>query len=48
MKIITRNEAKIAGEKYYFTGIPCPYQHIDYRRVFFKILLKEGTVRISK
>lgn len=31
--IISRAEAKAAGRKRYFTGIPCPYGHIMERQV---------------
>lgn len=33
MKIMTRQEAKAAGLKRYFTGKPCPHGHISMRRI---------------
>lgn len=33
MNIITRKDAIIKGEKYYFTGQPCPLGHISKRSV---------------
>jgi hypothetical protein len=33
MKIISRQEAKVLGLKYYFTGNPCKHRHICERRV---------------
>ena len=29
MKIITREEAKKIGQKWYFTGEPCKHGHVD-------------------
>ena len=33
MKIITREEAKKIGQKWYFTGEPCKNGHVDKRYV---------------
>ena len=33
MKIITREEAKKLNQKWYYTGEPCKYGHIDKRYV---------------
>lgn len=33
---MSRNEAKLKGMKWYFTGKPCKYGHIDYRQVSSK------------
>ena len=33
LKIITREDAKRMGQKWYFTGEPCKYGHVDKRYV---------------
>lgn len=49
MKIISRAEARAAGQEFYFTGEPCKHGHVELRRVSsckcLQCVKEEGTSR---